>query len=158
MKANLSREGGRTVAEQVFESEVDVPTVWVEAPRPLSVFHTAVEWEVMRDMREHETLSRKYPIAGEKVIEKPKKCGICKVNIDDYEIHLESQEHAGHVRELHEDYTKLDELMQEYRYKPANLAPIFQQSAVKRKSTDRPEASSQVKMAKTIRSSQKDSS
>lgn len=158
MKANLSREGGRTVAEHVFESEVDVPTVWVEAPRSLGVFHTAVEWEVMRDMRDHETLSRKSPIAGDKTIEKPKKCGICKVHIDDYEVHIESQEHAEHVRELHEDYAKLDELMQEYRYKPAHLAPVFQQSAVKRKSADRPEASSQIKMAKTIRSSHADSS
>lgn len=152
MQAHLRRkgeEGSRTVANYVFSSEAEMPVLWVEAPRWVSVFPTVIEREVMRDRREEGTFLQKPPLRGIKVVEKPKKCGICNVQFEDYEVHIESQGHSENVRDLHEDYAKLDELMQEYRSPPALLAPIFQQTVEKRKSLDRPQAALQVKMAKT---------
>lgn len=152
MQAHLRRkeeEGSRTVAEHVFQSEAEMPVVWVEAPKGMSVFLTVIEREVVTDMQEEGTFRAKSPLGGVKVVEKPKKCGICNVQFEDYEVHIESQGHSEHVRGLHEDYAKLDELLQEYRSTPARLAPIFQQAVVKRKAVDRPQAPSHIKMAKT---------
>lgn len=147
----LSRriEGEDTpVATHHFPSDFEVPTLWLDAPTCLGVFHTPIEIELLREIQEKPTYYQKAPIIDNPLLGKPGKCGICKTQYENYETHIESEMHAEHVKDQHEAYTRLDELIQEYRAPATNLAPIFLQNPYKRKSA--PQPFSKFKMAKTI--------